>query len=147
VILAGYTIPNPTEIGRDMGRVAAANMTYGGLRLQWLVRYYASANPNPGTTPAATIALNRITLTWGGLGASELAALQNGFDAASINYVLLQCPELGLTYNNVANQAMVTVDPASPGLAIAAQQGYTGSGEGPLVYDAQAAFLVQTFYE
>lgn len=145
--LATYTIPNPTEIGRDMGRVTAANLTYGGLRVQRITRVYASANPNPGTTPAASIGMNRLTLTWGGLGASELTALQNGFDAASTDYVLLECPGVGLAYNNVADRAMVTVDPAAAPLAIEALQGYTESGEGPLVYDAQATFLVQTFYE
>jgi hypothetical protein len=147
LILAGYTIPNPTEMQRDMGRVAAANLTYGGLRVQLVTRYYASANPNPGTMPPASIGLNRIVLTWANLSATELTALQNGFDAAAINYVLLQCPTIGVTYNNVADQVMVTVDPAAPTLGISATQGYAANGEGPLVYDAQATFLVQTFYE
>lgn len=130
-----------------MGRVTSANQTYGGMRVQIITRYYASANPNPGTTQAASIGINRLTLTWGGLSISELTALQNGFDAASTDYVLLECVGIGLSHNNVADRAMVTVDPASPALALQATQGYAASGEGPLVYDAQATFLVQSFYE
>ena len=130
-----------------MGRVTSANQTYGGMRVQIITRYYASTNPNPGTTQAASIGINRLTLTWGGLSISELTALQNGFDAASTDYVLLECVGIGHSYNNVADRAMVTVDPASPTLAVETMQGYAEGESIPLVHDAQATFLVQTFYE
>lgn len=146
--LGAYTtLPNPTGIELYAGRLMTANLTYGGFRAQNFARYYATANPNPGTSLPAFTTLTRIKLTWGNLSATEINALRAAFDAASIGYVRLQCPGLGLTYANTVDTAMVIVDSAADNLSIDMMQGYAANGEGPLVYDAQASFLVQTWYE
>jgi len=143
MILGVFSLPNPSELNIVSGRVITANLTYGGFRTQVFKRYYASY----GINPANSIPIQRIKLTWANLSMSEMATLRLAVSTANTNYVRLECPGLGISYGGDSDTAMVTVDPETDNMTSDSMQGFTDSGEGPLVYDAQATFIVQTWYE
>lgn len=143
MILGAYTtLANPGQVDRSPYTIMSGNLTPTGYKFQFTRRYYASTVGDP----SAPIQGHRIRVMWSNLTATELTAIRAAHLAAVMGYVKMTVPRLGLSHQGEEDTQYVTVDPEDDQLDVTWEQGWI-DGEGPIVYQASASFLTQTYFE